>query len=66
MIIGTQVAFTVISAIATVARGEGGPRGFRSRHRFVDWDRTETWLDSFSRKSLGFIFSKRDLDVENP
>jgi len=45
--------------IVNLAREEEEIREFRSRYRFIDWNRTETWLDGFSHESLDFIFSER-------
>lgn len=45
--------------IVNLAHGERGTREFRSRYRLINWNRTETWLDGFSRESLDFIFSER-------
>lgn len=40
-------------------RGKREAEEFRSRYRFLNWDRTETWLDGFGLESLDFIFGKQ-------
>jgi len=45
--------------IVNLASGEEDIREFRSRYGFVDWNRTETWLDGFSRESLDFVFAEQ-------
>ena len=45
--------------IVNLASGEEEIREFRSRYGFVDWNRTETWLDGFSRESLDFVFAEQ-------
>jgi len=44
--------------IVNLAHGKEGTQEFRSRYRFIDWNRTETWLDGFNDKSLDFIFGE--------
>lgn len=42
--------------LVNVAHNEHEGQLFKTRYRFVNWNRTETWLDGFNQESLDFIF----------
>ena len=43
--------------IVNLANSTKSEAQFRDAYRFIDWDRTEVWLEGFTSAALDFLFS---------